>query len=41
MENQTILITGGAGNIGSHIVEEILNQNPKTKTILAKNTSLP
>jgi FlaA1/EpsC-like NDP-sugar epimerase len=28
LKNKTILITGGAGNIGSYIVEEILNQNP-------------
>lgn len=29
MENKVILITGGAGNIGSFILEEILTKNPK------------
>ena len=37
MKNQIILITGGAGNIGSHIIEEILNQNPKSKIIVVDN----
>lgn len=29
LENQTILVTGGAGNIGSYIVDEILKCQPK------------
>ena len=37
MKNQTILVTGGAGNIGSHIIEEILKTNPKSKIIVVDN----
>lgn len=37
LKNKTILITGGAGNIGSYIVEEILNQNPTSKIIVVDN----
>lgn len=29
LTNQVILITGGAGNIGSYILDEVLKQNPK------------
>lgn len=30
MTNKTVLITGGAGNIGSFIVEEVIKKQPKT-----------
>lgn len=37
MKNKNILITGGAGNIGSHIIEEILKQNYQAKIIVVDN----
>lgn len=37
LENNTILVTGGAGNIGSHIIEEILKQNYQAKIIVVDN----
>lgn len=36
LENSTVMVTGGAGHIGSHIVEEVLNKNPK-KVIVYDN----
>ena len=29
LKDSVVLITGGAGNIGSYIVDEILKQEPK------------
>ena len=34
LENTTVLITGGVGNIGSYIVDEILKQEPKQVIIV-------
>ena len=36
IKNRIVLVTGGAGFIGSHIVEEVLNYNPK-KIIIIDN----
>ena len=34
-----ILVTGGAGHVGSHIIEQLINQNPKDKIISLDNYS--
>ena len=34
LQNKTILVTGGAGSIGSHLVKEILNYSVKSVRVL-------
>ena len=36
LSNKVVLITGGAGNIGSYILDKVLDQNPK-KCIVIDN----
>jgi UDP-glucose 4-epimerase len=36
---KTILVTGGAGHVGSHIIEQLISQNPKDKIISLDNYS--
>ncbi|OVE74933.1 hypothetical protein BVX95_00725 [archaeon D22] len=38
-ENKTILVTGGCGSIGSEIVHQLLQYNPKTIRVLDNNES--
>jgi UDP-glucose 4-epimerase len=35
--NRTILVTGGAGHVGSHVIEQLLKENPKDKIISLDN----
>jgi UDP-glucose 4-epimerase len=35
--SRTILITGGAGHVGSHIIEQLIQKNPKDKIISLDN----
>ena len=34
---KTILVTGGAGHVGSHVIEQLLQKNPKDKIISLDN----
>lgn len=36
---KTILVTGGAGHVGSHIIEQLISQSPKDKIISLDNYS--
>ena len=40
MQNGRVLITGGAGMIGSHLIDELIKQNPECQIIILDDFSV-